>query len=68
MLTSGLSLRGHSTIVDSWGKIVATCEEKPTIISAEIDLEKVDQVRQNIPISKQGRYDVYSDVKPSSSK
>jgi len=57
---------GHSTIVDSWGNVVATCDEKPTIISAEIDLEKVDQVRQNIPISKQRRFDVYSDIKPSS--
>eukprot|EP00656_Telonema_subtile_P010058 TRINITY_DN14801_c0_g1_i3.p1 TRINITY_DN14801_c0_g1~~TRINITY_DN14801_c0_g1_i3.p1 ORF type:complete len:211 (-),score=33.23 TRINITY_DN14801_c0_g1_i3:119-751(-) len=55
---------GHSTIVSPWGEIVATCEHEPTNISAEIDLNRVDEVRQNVPISKQTRDDVYHDVRP----
>lgn len=50
---------GHSTVVSPWGDIVSTCDEKETIIEAEIDLEKVRTVRQNIPVLKQKRNDLY---------
>merc|ERR1711924_173886 len=53
---------GHSTIVDPWGEIVATCGHEPTTIHATVNLDRVDQVRQQVPISKQKRLDVYQDV------
>ena len=40
---------GHSLIVDPWGEVLADGGPKPGIIYAELDLDKVDQVRQMIP-------------------
>jgi len=56
---------GHSTIVDPWGAILATCDHGPTHISAQIDLDVVDAFRANVPISKQVRLDVYQEVAPA---
>jgi len=56
---------GHSTIVDPWGAILATCEHDPCSISAQIDLDVVAAFRTGVPISKQVRLDVYTDVAPA---
>ena len=32
---------GHSTVVDPWGNILATCDHKPTVIVADVDLDEV---------------------------
>jgi len=53
---------GHSSIVSPWGDVIATTEHDPDTIIAEIDLNRVDEIRQNIPISKQARLDIYSPV------
>ena len=50
---------GHSSVVDPWGSVIATTGECPDVVLATIDLEKVASVRQNMPISRQKRYDVY---------
>lgn len=50
---------GHSTVVSPWGDIVATTEHEPTIIYADIDLSKVDEMRGNIPVYQQKRKDLY---------
>jgi omega-amidase len=55
----GYQAWGHSTIVSPWGEVVATCEHGDAIVSAEIDLEKVDEMRRNIPTSTQIRNDLY---------
>lgn len=51
---------GHSTIVAPWGDIVATCEDKETLILADINLNKVDEMRQSIPVMNQKRSDLYT--------
>jgi omega-amidase len=51
---------GHSTIVAPWGDIVATCDEKETLIIVDLDLTKVDEMRQSIPVMKQKRTDLYT--------
>lgn len=56
----GYTAWGHSTIVDPWGTVVATTDEKPCIVFATIDLAKVNQVRTSIPTSTQRRHDVYA--------
>jgi omega-amidase len=56
---------GHSTIVDPWGAILATCDHEPTHISAQIDLDQVEAFRTGVPISKQVRLDVYQEVAPA---
>jgi len=49
----------HSSIIGPWADVLAEADEKEQIISAEIDLALVDQVRSQIPISKQKRDDLY---------
>ncbi len=41
---------GHSLIVDPWGTVVAECGDGEGICLAEIDLDRVDAVRQRIPM------------------
>ncbi|KAL4455429.1 hypothetical protein ABPG74_012581 [Tetrahymena malaccensis] len=53
---------GHSTLVDPFGKVLTTTDHDPTILYGEIDLDYLDQVRQQIPIYKQKRYDLYEVV------
>jgi len=50
---------GHSTVVDPWAKVISTTDENESIIYADIDFEIVDQVRNQIPITKQRREDIY---------
>jgi omega-amidase len=40
---------GHSTIIDSWGNILAEAEEGETILVADLDMALVDEVRGRIP-------------------
>ncbi|CEP16397.1 hypothetical protein [Parasitella parasitica] len=53
---------GHSTVVDPKGNVVATCEEKETIVYADIDPEQIKSTRQYIPLYHQRRFDIYGDV------
>ncbi|MFO7528199.1 MAG: carbon-nitrogen hydrolase family protein [Marinobacter sp.] len=42
---------GHTLICDPWGKITAEREEDgPGVITAELDLERLKQVRENMPV------------------
>lgn len=50
---------GHSMIVDPWGKVIEQTDHQPSIIISEIDMDKVNEVRMNIPTSKQRRNDIY---------
>ena len=43
---------GHSMIVDPWGQIVAMVPDGPGVALAEIDLARVESVRQAIPVLK----------------
>jgi len=51
---------GHSTIVGPWGDVVATTEHDPAVVVAELDFQKVADMRQNIPVLHQKRTDLYS--------
>lgn len=50
---------GHSMIVDPWGDILAEAGEGEEIIMADIDLERVRKVRQQIPLLNLRRHDLY---------
>ena len=50
---------GHSTVVSPWGEIVTKCDEKEALVIADIDIEKVKEMRQGIPTLKQKRGDLY---------
>ncbi|KAI9034463.1 carbon-nitrogen hydrolase [Hyaloraphidium curvatum] len=53
---------GHSQVTDANGIIVSTTEEKEAIVYADVDVERVKEVRSGIPITVQRRFDVYADV------
>jgi len=50
---------GHSAVYDPWGDALAACGDEETILYAELDLARVDQVRQQLPTVLHLRRDVY---------
>jgi len=46
---------GHAMIVDPWGIPAATASDGPGLALAEIDLDRVDRVRQAIPVARHRR-------------
>ena len=50
---------GHSMIIDPWGDIVAEADQEPTTLFGEINLEKVAEVRKQIPIFQDRRPTFY---------
>ncbi|KAF9364381.1 hypothetical protein BGX34_001695 [Mortierella sp. NVP85] len=53
---------GHSTVVGPAGDVLQTTDEKQGIIYADLDLSKMNEFRQNIPLTTQRRFDLYADV------
>ena len=51
---------GHSLIVDPMGRVVEQLGNEETIIVKEIDLSLVDQARQQLPLLKHRRHDLYA--------
>lgn len=58
-VTGETTFGGHSMIVDPWGKIVVEGGENPMLLTAEIDLDMVDEIRSRIPVFQDRRADVY---------
>lgn len=50
---------GHSLIADPWGNVISRMDEKEAMQITEIDLEETDRVREQIPVLKHRRTDVY---------
>jgi len=46
---SGRQTYGHSLIVDPWGEILAEAGTEPGVVTAEIDLERVAEIRGRVP-------------------
>lgn len=59
----GYQAWGHSSVVSPWGDVVSTCGHGEAIVFSDIDLEKVEEMRRNIPTSVQTRGDLYELVK-----
>ncbi|KAF8502550.1 carbon-nitrogen hydrolase [Hysterangium stoloniferum] len=53
---------GHSTVVNPYGEVIATTDERESIIYANIDPELMDSTRAGIPVNSQRRFDIYKDV------
>lgn len=51
---------GHSMVVEPYGHILSAADEKEQIVYADIDLDRVDQVRRQLPTSQHLRRDVYA--------
>jgi len=50
---------GRSMIVDPWGVVQAQAQDMPTVIMAEIDLERIDHARAQIPCLQHRRPQAY---------
>ncbi|KAG0241550.1 carbon-nitrogen hydrolase [Mortierella sp. GBAus27b] len=59
---------GHSTIVGPAGDVIETMDEKQGIIYADLDLSKMAEFRQSIPLTTQRRFDLYADVSKAEPK
>ncbi|XP_047420834.1 omega-amidase NIT2 isoform X1 [Sciurus carolinensis] len=51
---------GHSTVVNPWGEVIAKAGIEEMILYADIDLKKLAEIREQIPIFKQKRSDLYA--------
>lgn len=50
---------GHSMVTSPWGEVLAQADEKPAILTADIDLNYLSQIRQQLPLLKHRREQVY---------
>ena len=51
---------GHSAVADPFGELIAQCDEKEQILYADIDLDRVEEVRASLPTFNCLRRDVYT--------
>ena len=50
---------GHSIIANPWGEIIAEADEKENLIISEIDLDEIKRIREELPLLKNKREDLY---------
>lgn len=50
---------GHSAVASPWGDVCCKLDEKEGILYADIDLDHLENVRQQIPLTAQRRHDLY---------
>ena len=76
--SEGYPAYGHSSIVDAKcarfpltlllltstirGQVIATTDEKESVVFGEIDIDFINATRTSIPLTAQRRFDVYPDV------
>lgn len=58
-LNAGYHSWGHSIAADPWGKVLMEMEEKPAVKVVELDLDEVKKVREQLPLLKHRRRDIY---------
>lgn len=51
---------GHSLLCDPWGQIVAEAGAQECILFAKADLQKIEEIREQLPLLKARRKDVYA--------
>jgi omega-amidase len=51
---------GHSIIIDPWGEVIAEAGESEEILSAEIEMDLVKEVRKQIPIFTDRKPEFYN--------
>ena len=50
---------GHSIFTDPWGRVVDMLDEKEGILIGEVDLDYENEIREQLPLLKARRNDVY---------
>lgn len=57
--TKGTHFGGHSAVIDPWGETLVEGGEEEALLSVQIDLDKVSEVRSRIPIFEDRRPELY---------
>jgi predicted amidohydrolase len=50
---------GHSIVANPWGEVITQAGEKEELVFCEIDLSEIKKVREEIPVLKNKRNDLY---------
>ena len=61
-MTAGYHAWGHSMIIDPWAKVLCEADINQETVSADLTPEPIEEVRKNIPVGTQRRWEVYPDV------
>lgn len=56
---NNITCYGKSMIVDPWGRVLAKAKDEENVITAEIDLSLLEEVRAEIPLFEHRRTDLY---------
>lgn len=56
---SNYNAYGHSMVVDPWGTVIVEAKTSQEIIYANLDLDKIKELREQIPVLKNRRTDLY---------
>jgi omega-amidase len=57
--SKGAHFFGHSCVIDPWGTVLVEGDEAEGVLTAVIDLDLVDKVRQTIPVFADRRPELY---------
>lgn len=58
-VSAGYISWGHSIVTDPWGRVIDMLNEKKGILLAELDMDYEEQVREELPLLKSRRKDIY---------
>lgn len=58
-VSAGYISWGHSIVTDPWGRVIDMLDEKEGILLAELDMDYEEQVREELPLLKSRRKDMY---------
>lgn len=54
---------GHSIITNPWGEVISEADENEEILIQEIELDNIKKVREELPLLKNRRTDLYQIIK-----
>lgn len=58
-VSAGYISWGHSIVTDPWGRVIDMLDEKKGNLLAELDMDYEEQVREELPLLKSRRKDMY---------
>jgi predicted amidohydrolase len=58
-MDSSYTAWGHSIATDPWGFVIDQMDETEGILTVELDMSRLDTVRQQLPLLKHRRTDMY---------
>ena len=58
-VSAGYISWGHSIVTDPWGRVTGMLDENEGILLAELDMDYEEQVREELPLLKSRRKDMY---------